>query len=78
LVPLGKPPHFDGEDYSIWSDKMRNHLTSFHENIWDIVEFGAQGPQVGEEDYDSDEVAQIQCFNSQATTNFSLHCVEKN
>jgi hypothetical protein len=43
-VPLGKPPHFDGEDYSMWSDKMRNHLTSLHKSIWDIVEFGTQGP----------------------------------
>jgi hypothetical protein len=30
-VPLGKPPYFDGEDYSMWSDKMRHHLTSLHE-----------------------------------------------
>jgi hypothetical protein len=40
-VPLGKPPCFDGEDYSMWSDKMRLHLTSLHASIWDIVEFGA-------------------------------------
>jgi hypothetical protein len=46
-VPLGKPPYFDGEDYCMWSDKMRHHLTSLHESIWDIVEFGAQAPQVG-------------------------------
>jgi hypothetical protein len=37
-VPLGKPPYFDGEDYCMWSDKMRHHLTSLHESIWDIVE----------------------------------------
>jgi hypothetical protein len=43
-VPLGKPPYFDGEDYCMWSDKMRHHLTSLHESIWDIVEFGAQAP----------------------------------
>jgi hypothetical protein len=66
-VPLGKPPYFDGEDYSMWSDKMRHHLTSLHDSIWDIVEFGAQVPQVGDKDYDSDEVAQIWHFNSQAT-----------
>jgi hypothetical protein len=66
-VPLGKPPYFDGEDYCMWSDKMRHHLTSLHESIWDIVEFGAQAPQVGDEDYDSDEAAQIRHFNSQAT-----------
>jgi hypothetical protein len=58
-VPLGKPPCFDGEDYSMWSDKMKHHLTSLHASIWDIVEFGAQVPNVGDEDYDSDEVAQI-------------------
>ena len=40
-VPLGKPPYFDGEDYCMWSDKMRRHLTSLHESIWDIVEVGA-------------------------------------
>jgi hypothetical protein len=66
--PLGKPPYFDGEDYCMWSDKMRHHLTSLHENIWDIVEFGAQVPQVGDEDYDFDEATQIRHFNSQATS----------
>ena len=29
-VPLGKPPTFNGEDYSRWSDMMRYHLTSLH------------------------------------------------
>jgi hypothetical protein len=67
-VPLGKPPVFDGEDYNMWSDKMRHHLTSLHTSIWDVVEFGVQVPSVGDEDYDSDEVAQIRHFNSQATT----------
>jgi hypothetical protein len=67
-VPLGKPPDFDGEDYCMWSDKMRHHLTSLHESIWDIVEFGAQTSQVGDEDYDSDEAAQIRHFNSQETS----------
>jgi hypothetical protein len=47
-VPLGKPPHFDGEDYCMWSDKMRHHLTSLHESIWDIVEYGAQIPKAGD------------------------------
>jgi hypothetical protein len=67
-VPLGKPPYFDGEYYYMGSDKMRHHLTSLHESIWDIVEFGAQVPQVGDKDYDSDEAAQIRHFNSQATS----------
>jgi hypothetical protein len=52
----------------MWSDKMRHHLTSLHESIWDIVDFGAQAPQVGDEDYDYDEAAQIRHFNSQATS----------
>jgi hypothetical protein len=68
FVPPGKPPVFEGEDYNMWSDKMRHHLTSLHTSIWDIVEFGAQVPSSGDEGYDSDEVAQIQHFNSQATT----------
>jgi hypothetical protein len=67
-VPLGKPPFFDGEDYCMWSDKMRHHLTSLHKSIWDIVEYGAQIPKVGDKDYDSDEADQIWHFNSQATT----------
>jgi hypothetical protein len=67
-VPLGKPPCFDGEDYCMWSDKMRHHLTSLHASIWDIIEFGAQVPNVGDKDYDSDEVSQIRQFNSQVTT----------
>jgi hypothetical protein len=66
-VPLGKPPYFDGEDYCMWSDKMRHHLTSLHKSIWDIVEYGAQVPKVGDKDYDADEATQIKHFNSQAT-----------
>jgi hypothetical protein len=68
FIPLGKPPMFDGEDYNMWSDKMRHHLTSLHTSIWDVVEIGVQVPSPGDEDYDSDEVAQIRHFNSQATT----------
>jgi hypothetical protein len=67
-VPLGKPPYFDGEVYCMWSDKMRHHLTSLHKSVWDIVEFGAQVPKMGDKDYDSDEAAQIRHFNSQATS----------
>jgi hypothetical protein len=47
---------------------MRHHLTSLHASIWDIVEFGARVPSMGDEGYDSDEVAQIKHFDSQATT----------
>jgi hypothetical protein len=41
-IPLGKPPHFDGEDYSFWSHKMCSHLFSLHPSIWEIVENGMQ------------------------------------
>jgi hypothetical protein len=63
-VPLGKPPVLDGEDYNMWSDKMRHHLISLHTSIWNVVEFGVHVPSVGDEDYDLDEVAQIHHFNS--------------
>jgi hypothetical protein len=49
-------------------ERRVHNLTSLHESIWDIVEFGAQAPHVGDEDYDSDEGAQIRHFNSQATS----------
>jgi hypothetical protein len=39
-IPLDKAPHFDGEDYSFWSHKMRSHLFSLHPTIWEIVENG--------------------------------------
>jgi hypothetical protein len=67
-VPLGKPPSFDGEDYSMWSNKMMLHLTSLQKSLWDIVEYRVQVPKVGDKDYDSDEADQIRHFNSQATT----------
>jgi hypothetical protein len=41
-IPLGKPPHFDGEDYAFWSHKMCSHLFSLHPSIWEIVENGMQ------------------------------------
>jgi hypothetical protein len=67
-VPLGKPPVFEDEDYSMWSARMKGHLTSLHKSIWDDVEYGAQVPRVGDKDYDSDEADQILHYNSQATT----------
>jgi hypothetical protein len=39
-IPLGKPPHFDGEDYFFWSNKMSSHSFSLHPSIWEIVENG--------------------------------------
>ena len=41
-IRLGKPLHFDGEDYRFWSHKMRSHLFSLHPSIWEIVENGMQ------------------------------------
>jgi hypothetical protein len=35
-IPLGKPSHFDGEDYSFWSHKICSHLFYFHPSIWEI------------------------------------------
>jgi hypothetical protein len=32
-IPLGKPLHFDGEDYGFWSHKMCSHLFSLHPSI---------------------------------------------
>ena len=58
-VPLGKPPVFEGEDYSMWSAKMKGHLTLLHKSIWDIVEYGVQVPKKRDKDYDSEEVEQI-------------------
>jgi hypothetical protein len=52
----------------MWSDKMRHHLTSLYKIIWDIVEYGAQVPKVGDKNYDLDEADRIRHFNSQATT----------
>jgi hypothetical protein len=43
-IPLDKPPVFEGEDYSMWSARMKGHLTSLHKSIWDVVEYGAQVP----------------------------------
>jgi hypothetical protein len=42
LFHLETPPHFDGEDYSLWSHKMHSHLFSLHPSIWEIVENGMQ------------------------------------
>jgi hypothetical protein len=77
FVPLGKPPYFDGEDYCMWSDKMRQHLTSLRKIIWDIVEFGAQAPQVGDEDYDLDKAAKLGTLTHKQLVYSSLLYVER-
>jgi hypothetical protein len=55
-IPLGKPPHFDGEDYSWWSHKIHSHIFSLHQCIWDIVENGFNIPDVHDDDYNEVEV----------------------
>jgi hypothetical protein len=52
----------------MWSERMKNHIISLHENIWDIVEYGAHVPWEGNKDYNSNKATQIRHFNSQATT----------
>jgi hypothetical protein len=66
LVPLGKLPQFDGEDYSWRSVKMKSHLYSLHPSNWDVIDLGMKIPNTGDEDYDSNEAAQIIHCNSQA------------
>jgi hypothetical protein len=67
LVPLGKPPQFDGEDYLWQSVKMISHLSSLHPSIWDVIKLGMKILEIGDEDYYLDEVAQTIHHNSQAT-----------
>jgi hypothetical protein len=55
-IPLGKPHHFDGENYSWWSRKMCSHLFSLHPCIWDIIENGFNIPDVHDEDCNEVEV----------------------
>jgi hypothetical protein len=64
LIPLGKPPHFDGEDYSFWSHKMRSHLFSLHPSIWDIVENGMHFDSTDNPIFINEQIHK----NAQATT----------
>jgi hypothetical protein len=43
----GKPPHFDGSDYSDWATKMRWHLMML--GVWEVVNVDLQVPQEDEE-----------------------------
>jgi hypothetical protein len=63
-IPLGKPPHFDGEDYSFWSHKMRSHLFSLHPSIWEIVESGMQFDSTDNPVFINEQIHK----NAQATT----------
>jgi hypothetical protein len=63
-IPLGKPPHFDGEDYAFWSHKMRSHIFSLHPSIWEIVENGMQFDSTDNLVFINDQIHK----NAQATT----------
>jgi autotransporter adhesin len=63
-IPLGKPPHFDGEDYRFWSHKMRSHLFSLHPSIWEIVENGMQFDSSDNSMFINEQIHK----NAQATT----------
>jgi hypothetical protein len=63
-IPLGKPPHFDGEDYSFWSHKMRSHLFSLHPSIWEIVENGMYFDSTNNPAFINEQIHK----NAQATT----------
>jgi hypothetical protein len=63
-IPLGKPPHFDGEDYGFWSHKMSSHLFSLHPSIWEIVENGMQFDSMDSPIFINEQIHK----NAQATT----------
>jgi hypothetical protein len=65
-IPLGKPPHFDGEDYAFWSHKMRSHLfsLSLSPSIWEIVKNGMQFDSTDNPVFINEQIHK----NAQATT----------
>jgi hypothetical protein len=63
-IPLGKPPHCDGDDYSFWSHKMRSHLFSLHPSIWEIVENGMHFDSTDNPVFINEQIHK----NAQATT----------
>jgi hypothetical protein len=63
-IPLGKPPHFDGQDYSFWSHKMCSHLFSLHPSIWEIVENGMHFDSTDNPVFINEQIHK----NAQATT----------
>jgi hypothetical protein len=63
-IPLGKPLHFDGEDYSFWSHKMCSHLFSLHPSIWEIVENGMHFDSTDNPVFINEQIHK----NAQATT----------
>jgi hypothetical protein len=56
---------------------MRHHLTSLHKSIWDIVEYGAQVPKMGDKDYNSDEAPKLGTSTLKPRLYSSPPCVER-
>ena len=48
IIPMGKPPHFDGTDYARWSEDKQVHLYGLNPHLWTIVCVGV--PQLGEDE----------------------------
>jgi hypothetical protein len=67
-IPLGKSPHFDGEDYSLWSHKMHSHLFSLHPSIWDVVENEMHIVDNDDENYNAIYMQEMIHKSAQATT----------
>jgi hypothetical protein len=77
-IPLSKPLHFDGEDYSWWSHKMCNPLFSLHPSIWGIVNNGMQCVDSDDENYNDIHMQEMIHKNTQATTMLLAPCVGMN
>jgi hypothetical protein len=60
---LGKPPFFDGTDYSKWSYDMKMYLYGLHLSIWGVVVVGVTPPKNG---VPTAEQAQYYFRNAQA------------
>jgi hypothetical protein len=65
-IPLGKPPHFDGDGYSWWRHKMHNHLFSLHPTFV-TVENGMHVVDSDDENYNAFQMQEMIHKNNQAT-----------
>jgi hypothetical protein len=60
-ISLGKPPHFDGTNYSQWRTNMRWHLFSLHPSLWEIVCVGIEQPESDDESFGPTTIVPLQC-----------------
>ena len=63
-VPMGKPPPFDGTDYTRWSEDMQVHLYGLNPHLWTIVCVGV--PPLGEDEVATPEYEHDMFRNAQA------------